>query len=210
MITSSMKKKFTVLCYYWKILGLFPFQLTDSNLLKISVPGVVYTMILCFAYLFSFQDIMKNGFKATIVYSSPMAIISDTLGVCFNTLTILSMWILPIIRVDKINNIIRKFREISVSLNQVGVYENSTTSIKKLITICLVVNIGFYLHFIFNNFILIFWGANLYQGWLWNDIGLLIIPNTLIIFFNALMVLKVRFKNINHLIINLPRINGSR
>lgn len=207
MSSSTEDKSSKVMYYYLKILGLNPFQLNNSNLLKRSMFSTVYTTLLCFIYSIVFCDITKNGYKNALVHSSPMSIIADALGVTFNGVTIFSIWIITLLRVDKIKNIIQKFRKTNLSLNKLGICENIETSVGSLKKLCVIINILFYIHCIVNSYIMFSIGYDAYLGWLWYDLGLVILPNTILIFFTAMTLLKQRFKKINQLVIDLSGVN---
>ncbi|THK32953.1 gustatory receptor 7CTE, partial [Diachasma alloeum] len=187
------------LYYYWKIIGLCPFRVTNLGL-EISILEITIAVVRCLGCLYVFPNF--DYFHRAIHDHGLIVVLSEATGFFTGLIVLLFIWIVSATRVKKIDSVIKTFMSLHKRLEEMGLEEaRGRDFLRKMSLHSFFVNSFFWIHtFVITT---IFWMVRtvgfselLYQS------ARVVLWNTVVLFVDGVSLIRDKFQCINNAIEN--------
>ncbi|KAK0158560.1 hypothetical protein PV328_009546 [Microctonus aethiopoides] len=125
-----------ILFYYWKILGICPFVLDDSQIIKRSISGILYTLLLIASYTYCYTRVFASQISNFLSHLTLMVVILDGIGIGLEYCVVIVIWIYSLIHQNKLRYILNNFKNNTNNAIALGMKKIPTCIIRQM-QICL-------------------------------------------------------------------------
>ncbi|KAF7992965.1 hypothetical protein HCN44_005746 [Aphidius gifuensis] len=196
----KLKNKNLSVYYYHKLLGLCPFILMDNEIYRASICGIIYTFILCIIYTHIYIRVVIRRFSFILPSETPMSTISDFIGITFDYLITISIWLIVIFRQNQLSKILNCFKNNYLFLKKIGIYEDYEMIYCSFRNWTFIINFAYYALLICDHAVLSMYTE--FDLIIWAPLNFLrVITHDFIVLYSiSLIIVKNRYTSINEFI----------
>lgn len=202
-----------ILFYYWKILGICPFVLDDSQIIKRSIGGILYTILLIASYTYCYTRVFASQISNFLSQLALMVVILDGIGIGLEYCVVIVIWIYSLIHQNKLQYILNNFKNNTNNAIALGMLKIPTRIIRQMQIYLLLQNLYTIIITTFGYWTL--WYYKMSKFDIATTISLFNIPrsislNLITIYIFSLKIIKEQFIFINESIRHLPNYINDR
>lgn len=181
-----------------------------DEVVRRSYVGIAYTTIITLGYLVAYIEAVINRVSFVLSRETSMSIVADFSGLSVEYLVVVSAWLCVALRQNKVKSILKTLREIHESSREIGMAQDFEKIVKNLEIQTLYVNVIWFTLFCCDHVLISSNNAFKLAVWLPFNLPRIVTSNVLIIFVNAMLVVKRLFRLLNENIYDLSKEAASR
>lgn len=187
-----------LLYIFWKTIGLCPFNLTESGIIKFSYGGVSYSTILSLSYGLCYYRVIVNRAYYMQPSETPMSMIADMAAITAQFWMIVTTWLRFGYHQNALKSICLSFGRISETCRILGIREVRSLSVTSVTIKTAFLSCAWTTMFVSSN--LLIWGlhSSQYRVRVPFNFGRLVYPNFVVLFTAAMTVIRDQFRALNN------------
>lgn len=199
----GIERKFSIkvlFYYYFKLLGLCPFVLIDNEISRVSVNGIVYTCMLCIISTNFYCRMAYGRLVFAVPGETPTAVIADFIGLWFEFLCVMSVWLWLAYSYNQLREIINLLQGNKYILKEFGITDDLNKIYDLFKNYIIIANFASYCFFIFDHIVLFIY-AEFDLAVIMPFDFLRILGHNVIMFYSvSLSIVRKRYNSINKII----------